>query len=154
MNKKVFQDNWDKNQCWGCGNNEHGLQIKSYWEGDESVCIWTPRKHHMAGPSDILNGGIIATLIDCHSVCTAIANEYKTEERELDSQPAIWCVTASLKVDYLHPTPIGETLSLRASVKEKEGRKIIINCSLFSNKVETVKAEVLAVRVNPNNWYK
>ena len=100
MDKQPFQDYWDKNQCWGCGKNEHGLQIKSYWDENESVCIWKPHKHHKAGPSHILNGGIIGTLIDCHSICTAIANEYKLEERELDSKPLIWCVTASLKVDY------------------------------------------------------
>lgn len=154
MKKKAFQDHWEKNQCWGCGNNKHGLHIKSYWEGNESVCIWKPHKYHMAGPTHILNGGIIATLIDCHSICTAVANEYKQEKRELNSSPFIWCVTASLKVDYLLPTPIDEPVIVRARVKEKKGRKTIVNCSLFSNKIETVKAEVLSVRVSPNSWYK
>jgi len=153
MSEKPFQDHWKQNQCWGCGNNEHGLQIKSYWEGDESVCVWKPHKHHMAGPVGVLNGGVIATLIDCHSVCTAIANEYKGEKRDLDSQPAIWCVTVSLKVDYLKPTPIDTALKLRASILKKEGRKIWLCCDVFSNKLKTVKAEVLAVRVNPDDWF-
>ncbi len=107
----------------------------------------------MAGPVGVLNGGVIATLIDCHSVCTAIANEYKGEKRDLDSQPAIWCVTASLKVDYLKPTPIDTALKLRASILKKEGRKIWLCCDVFSNKLKTVKAEVLAVRVNPDDWF-
>ena len=93
MSEKPFQDYWKHNKCWGCGNNEHGLQIKSYWEGDVSICVWEPHKHHMAGPVDVLNGGIISSVIDCHAVGSAIANEYKIDGRELDSLPLIWCVT-------------------------------------------------------------
>jgi len=153
MDKQPFQDYWDKNQCWGCGKNEHGLQIKSYWDENESVCIWKPHKHHKAGPAHILNGGIIGTLIDCHSICTAIANEYKLEERELDSKPLIWCVTASLKVDYYLPTPIDEILTIKAKIKEKIGRKTIIECSVFSKGKNTAEGEVLAIRVNPYDWF-
>jgi len=154
MNEKAFQDYWQQNQCWGCGNNEHGLHIKSYWDVDESICVWQPNTYHMAGPAGFLNGGIIATIIDCHSICTAIANEYRIERRDLDSKPLIWCVTASLKLHYLLPTPVDKPLTLKAKVKEKEKKKTLINCSLISNKLETVKAEVLAVRVNPDKWYK
>lgn len=154
MNEKAFQDNWHHNKCWGCGNNEHGLQIKSYWDGNESICIWQPNMYHMAGPAGVLNGGIIATIIDCHSVCTAIANEYRIEGRNLNSEPLIWCVTASLKLDYLLPTLIEKPITLKAQVKEKKGKKTVINCSLISNKLETVKAEVIAVRVNPDKWHQ
>ena len=153
MNGKAFQDYWHHNQCWGCGNNKHGLHVKSYWDGNESICIWQPDSSHMAGPAGILNGGIIATIIDCHSVCTAIANEYRIENQDLDSKPIIWCVTASLKLDYLAPTPIENQIILRSYVKDKKDRKTVIDCSLISDNRETVKAEVLAVRVNPDKWY-
>ena len=107
----------------------------------------------MAGPVDVLNGGIISSIIDCHAVGSAIANEYKIEGRELDSLPLIWCVTASLKVDYLHPTPIDTDIRLEASIIKREGRKVWLSCDVFSNKLKTVTAEVLAVRVNPDDWF-
>jgi len=114
------------NYCWGCGtDNEHGLQLKSYWVGDETVGRWEPKPHHAAGPSRILNGGIIATLIDCHSICTAIAAAYRAEGRALETEPLIWYVTASLQVSYLRPTPIDQPIELRAQLKEgeNEGRR-------------------------------
>ena len=75
MGQKAIQD-----QClepamyyWGCGGkNEHGLCIKSYWDEDETVCTFRPDAHHIAYPGS-LNGGIIATIIDCHCVNTAIS---------------------------------------------------------------------------------
>lgn len=154
MSEKPFQDYWKHNKCWGCGYNKHGLQIKSYWKGDVSICVWEPHKHHMAGPVDVLNGGVISSVIDSHAVGSAIANEYKIEGRELDSLPLIWCVTASLKIDYLKPTPIGTAIRLEASILQKEGRKVWLSCDVFSNKLKTVTAEVLAIRVNPDDWFK
>lgn len=155
MDQKAIQDYIEKNQCWGCGsNNEHGLHLKSYFSGDESVCTWKPGEYHMAGPRHFLNGGIIATIIDCHSICTAIADAHRREGRELSTEPLIWYVTASLKVDYLRPTPIGESVTLRASVKEIKGKKSIVECALFAENLERVRAEVIAVRVPTADWYR
>jgi len=107
----AFQDAIQDNHCWGCGTlNQAGLHLKSAWEGDESVCRLTPRPEFMAGPTDVLYGGFIASVFDCHAVCTAIADAYRTAGRELGSEPRLWCVTASLKVDYLAPTPLGAPL--------------------------------------------
>jgi acyl-coenzyme A thioesterase PaaI-like protein len=154
MNQPAIQDYMERNKCWGCGaSNEYGLHIKSYWSGEEAVCTWKPHKHHMAGPTHILNGGIIATIMDCHSICTAIANAYREEGRELNTEPFIWCVTASLKVDYLRPTPLDEPVTLKSRVKEIKGRKTVVTCSLFSKDEECVRGEVLAIRVSPD-WYK
>jgi acyl-coenzyme A thioesterase PaaI-like protein len=155
MDQRAFQDYMERNKCWGCGSgNEHGLHIKSYWSGDEAICIWKPHEYHMAGPKNILNGGIIATLIDCHSICTAIAAAYRREGRGLDTEPFIWYVTASLKVDYLRPTPISEPVTLKAHPKEVKERKTIIGCSLFSEGIECARAEVIAVRVLVDKWYR
>src|SRR5689334_17131544 len=113
----AFQHLIPGNHCWGCGpHNEHGLHVESRWAGEETVCIWQPAPYHMAGPRHVLNGGIIATIIDCHSVRTAIANHYRLEGRALDSEPGIWCVTAALEVTYLRPTPIAGPVTLRARI--------------------------------------
>lgn len=154
MSENAFQDNWDHNECWGCGcSNEHGLNIKSYWSEDKSICVWTPNQNHKAGPTGYLNGGIIATIIDCHSICTAIADGYKQEGRELDSEPIVWYVTASIKIDYLKPTPIDREVRLKAKVTMREGRKLLVVCKLFSGEDLCARAEVLAVKVPPENWF-
>jgi acyl-coenzyme A thioesterase PaaI-like protein len=70
----------------------------------------------MAGPQHILNGGIIAVLVDCHCVCTAMASGYHAEGREVTSEPSLWYATASLQVTYLRPTPIAEPVVLRAHI--------------------------------------
>ncbi len=145
----AFQDLIPRNHCWGCGpDNQHGLRIKSYWCGDEAVCDWEPRTWHMAGPTHVLNGGIIATLIDCHSICTAIADAYRREGRPMDSEPLIWYVTARLDLTYRHPTPIDGHVTLRARVTETSPRKSLVTCTLVAEGEERARADVVAVRVS------
>jgi acyl-coenzyme A thioesterase PaaI-like protein len=105
----------------------------------------------MAGPTHVLYGGIIASLIDCHCVCTAIADAYRTAGRPLGSTPNLWAVTASLRVDYLAPTPLGQPLELRARVVEARGRKRVVACTLRSGGRDRARAEVVAVEV-PAAW--
>lgn len=146
---KAIQDVIPNNRCWGCGTlNPRGLQIKSYVEGDETVCRFRPSPDHMAGPPHVLNGGIIATVIDCHTVLTAIAEAYRIAGRELGSEPLIWCVTASLKVDYVAPTPIEAPVELRARVRESRGRKHVVECTLSSGGNVCARAETIAVEVS------
>ena len=153
MESTAFQDLLQHNLCFGCGaRNQGGLQIKSYWEGDEAVCHFTPEPHHSAGPPHVVNGGIISTIIDCHSVCTAIADAYRREGREIGSGPMIWYATASLHVDYLQPTPIDKPVALRARVVKSSDRKTTVHCSAISAGEECARAEVVAVRV-PNEWF-
>ena len=148
----ALQDLIPRNHCWGCGpDNPGGLQIKSYWDGDETVCIWQPRPPFFAGPEHVLNGGIIGTLIDCHSVITAIANAYRAEGREVGSPPDVWCATASMEVKYLRPTPIDAPVTLRARVIERSGKRTTVSCTLSANGQECARGEVVAVRV-PESW--
>ena len=117
--KVAFQDAYpdDVALCYGCGRlNEHGYQIKSYWDGDESVCHYVPEPYHTAIPGYVY-GGLLASLVDCHSTGTAAAAAYRAAARDLGSEPALRFVTASLQVSYLRPTPLGPTLELRARVK-------------------------------------
>ena len=123
MIDKAFQDYYPDNvaQCYGCGRlNEHGLQIKSYWDGDETICHFRPRPYHTAIPGYVY-GGLIASLIDCHATGTAAAAMYRAEGRAMDTEPPLRFVTASLHVDYLRPTPIDAELELRGQVKELRG---------------------------------
>ena len=138
------------NGCWGCGPaNPHGLRIRSAWEGEESVCHFTPSPWHNAGPPDVVNGGILATLIDCHAVCTAIADRYRLAGRPIGSAPAIWCATGRLEVSYLRPTPMGVLLTVRARITDRTDKKTGLDCEVWTDGAECARGRVLAVRVPP-----
>ena len=75
MQEKAFQDYYaeDVSHCYGCGSlNTHGHQLKSYWDGEETVAHFTPKPFHTAIPGFVY-GGLIASLIDCHGTGTAAA---------------------------------------------------------------------------------
>lgn len=149
---KAFQDYYPENvsHCYGCGRlNEHGLHIKSYWDGEESVCTFEPRPYHIAIPGYVY-GGLIASLIDCHGTGTAAAAAYRAEGREMDTEPALRFVTASLHVDYERPTPMGVPLELRGQVKEIKGRKVVVAVSVSAHGQVCARGEVVAVRMPPH----
>lgn len=133
--------------CYGCGRlNHEGHQIKSYWEGDESVCHFQPKSYHTAIPGYVY-GGLLASLIDCHGTGTAAAAGYRAEGRAMDTEPALRYLTASLHVDYHKPTPLGPVLEIRGKVKQVKGRKAVIEEWIVVNGVVTVRGEVVAVQV-------
>jgi acyl-coenzyme A thioesterase PaaI-like protein len=143
-----FQDQGSVLHCHGCGpDNASGLQIKSYWEDAGAVARWKPEPHHCGGSRDILNGGIIASLIDCHSLNLAIAHAYRAESRPIGSSPRIAYVTANINIDYLKPTPIHEPVELRATISRIEGRKTWVRCSLSAAGQSCATGEVWGVRV-------
>lgn len=149
MNQKAVQDFYPEDfaQCYGCGRlNEFGHQIKTYWDGDETVTKFTPKPYHTALPGYVY-GGLLASLIDCHGTGSAALAAFKNEKRDVDTLPPFRFVTASLQVDYLKPTPIGVELEIRGRIVELKGRKVVTEISLFANGVETVKGKVIAVQV-------
>jgi acyl-coenzyme A thioesterase PaaI-like protein len=152
MTDKAFQDYYPENfaMCYGCGRlNEHGLQIKSYWDGEEAVCTFIPKPYHPAVPGFVY-GGLIASLIDCHSTGTAAAAAYRARGRAWDSEPPLRFVTGSLHVDYLRPTPIEGPLELRAQVKEIKGRKVVVSTTLSVHGEVCARGEVVAVEIPEN----
>ena len=147
METEFFQDHMPGNVCFGCGNdNPEGLHIKSFWEGEESVCIWESRERYHGWPK-LMNGGIMATVIDCHCMCTAMAHAYKLEDRSLDSLPEYRYATGTLNIRYLLPTRNDMPVELRAKVISVDRRKTTLHCELISDGQVTAKAEVIAIRV-------
>lgn len=147
MKGKAFQDYYpdDLSHCYGCGRlNEDGLQIKSYWDGDETVAVFTPRPCHTAVPGFVY-GGLIASLIDCHGTGTAAAAAYRSRGREMDTEPALRFVTASLQVDYLRPTPIEGPLELRGRIEEIKERKVVVTETLSAGGEICARGRVVAV---------
>lgn len=155
MSGKAIQEYYPDqlSYCYGCGRlNEHGHQIKSYWEGEELICHFTPKPYHIAIPGYVY-GGLIASLIDCHSTGSASAAFARVRNINLDHEPAPRFVTASLKVDYLRPTPLGPTLELRARIVEIKERKVTVHTTLSANEEVCAKGEVIAVLM-PENLVK
>ncbi|MCD4720158.1 MAG: PaaI family thioesterase [Desulfobacula sp.] len=149
MAQKAFQDYYsdDFSHCYGCGRlNEHGLQIKSYWDGKESVAKYLPNEHHIAIPGFVY-GGLIASLIDCHCTGTAAAASYQKEGRDMDTEPPLRFVTASIKVDYIAPTPLNVELEIRGKVVEIKGKKVVIEAKVLANNKTCAIGVVVAVRM-------
>lgn len=123
------QDRYAKQSiCFGCGPaNEHGLRIKSFFEGDELVCRFTPAPFHHAFPG-VLNGGIIGALLDCHS--NWAASMHLMAKGNLAAPPC--SVTADFLVTLKRPTPMGEVL-LRAKVVESTDTKAIVEATLTAD---------------------
>lgn len=152
MTDTAFQDYYpdDLSYCYGCGRlNQKGLQLKSFWDGDETVATFTPRPEHMAIPGYVY-GGLIASLIDCHGTGSAAAASYRAAGREMGTEPAFRFVTASLKVQYLRPTPLGVALEVRGRIEEVKGRKVVISATVSANGEVCASGEVVAVQMPEN----
>jgi acyl-coenzyme A thioesterase PaaI-like protein len=149
MSEKAFQDYYPDHwsHCYGCGRlNKDGLQIKSYWDGENTICHFTPRPQHTAIPGYVY-GGLIASLIDCHGTGTASAATYRAEGRPMGSQPPIRFLTGSLNVKYLKPTPLGPPIELHGKIREVKGRKVIVDITVVVEEVVTATGEVIAIQV-------
>lgn len=147
MTLKAVQDFYpdDFAHCYGCGRlNTNGLHVRSVWEGDETVSRFTPRPEHMAMPGFVY-GGLIASLVDCHAMGTAAGAALKAEGKSIGEAPSPRFVTASLKVEYLKPTPLGPELEIRARVQERSDRKAVIVATVTVKGVVTARGDVIAV---------
>ncbi len=149
----AFQDYYpdDVAHCYGCGRlNEQGHQMKSYWDGEETVASFVPGQQHTAIPGYVY-GGLIASLIDCHSTGTASAAAARLAgwDPAVDPEPPELprFVTASLKIDYLRPTPLGPPLELRSTVTEARPKKIVVETALAAAGQVTARGTVVAVRM-------
>ena len=155
MQIKPIQDYYpdDVAHCYGCGRlNKHGHQIKSYWDGDETVSHFTPKEYHTAIPGYVY-GGLIASLIDCHGTGTTALAAYRAENRDSNSLPPFRFVTASLQVDYLKPTPLCVELELRGKVLELKGKKVISEISVSANGEIIARGKVVAIQMPEKMLY-
>lgn len=147
MQPAAVQDAYpdDLAHCYGCGRlNEHGLHIRSAWEGEETVAVLTPRPYHTAIPGYVY-GGLIASLVDCHGTGSAALAAYRAAGREPGSSPALRFVTASLKVDYLRPTPMGVPLQARGRIVEVKARKVTVDITVLADGQPCASGHVVAV---------
>jgi acyl-coenzyme A thioesterase PaaI-like protein len=118
-------------RCYGCGPaNEQGLHVRSFEseDGTELVCDWTPQPHHLAFEG-VVNGGIIGSLLDCHSNWTA-ARHFMKSRGASEIPPT---VTSDFHVTLKRPTPMNTTLHLRSHVVEASEDRAVIDATLEAN---------------------
>ena len=149
MSSVYFQDHYPEDfaHCYGCGYlNEHGLHIKSTWDGDVAVCRFTAAEHQMSFPGFVY-GGLIASIIDCHSMGAAAAAWTRAAGIELGTGPLARFVTARLEVDYLRPTPIQGVLEVRSRIVELGKRKAVVESELYAGGEVCARGRVVAVKM-------
>lgn len=91
---------------------------------------------------------MISSLLDCHGTASAAAFAYQKEGRQLGEGPQpIRFVTASLKIDFKRPTPLGVELVVKGSLRSLDGRKAWIDLVLMADNIACVAGEMLAIRL-------
>jgi len=138
--------------CYGCGmNNPDGYQLKTYLAGDETIAHFTPDEKFTALPGSVY-GGLVASLLDCHGTGSAAAFACVAENIDLENTETIpvRCVTASLKVDFKAPTPMGTELELIGKLRSIEGRKIWVDMTLSAKGIICATGEILAIKLKSN----
>jgi uncharacterized protein (TIGR00369 family) len=132
-----------RNHCFGCGPaNAHGLQIQSFEDGEWLRAEWMPRPQYEAFDGAV-NGGILSTLLDCHSNWAAALHLMRRTGRQ--SLPAT--VTAELDVRFLRVTPSDHPLVLRARVVESTDERATVETSVESSGVTTATCRAIFVAV-------
>lgn len=139
------------NRCFGCGPaNEKGLRIRSFPVEDSGAdglrCTWTPESHHEAF-ENILNGGIIGTLLDCHGNWTACWHIMRRDG--LDEPPCT--VTYDFHVTMKKPTPTDRPVELRSRVVESEGKRVTVEAEIHSDGDVTATCRGRFVAVGPGH---
>ncbi len=133
--------------CYGCGyKNPQGHRFRTYYDeaAGETVTCYRPRPEHTAVPGFVY-GGLIASLIDCHSSGSAAIFKMLAEGRRPGQGEAPRFVTARLEVDYLRPTPLGPELCVRGRAAEVKDRKVVVESRLFAGDQETVRGRAVLV---------
>lgn len=133
--------------CFGCGPaNEDGLRIRSFVEGDETVCEFAPDVSHVAFPG-VLCGGIIGTLLDCH--CNWTAAYHLMLRAGAEDVPST--VTAEYHIRMRRPTPTVRPVRLRARVVEIEDERAVIEGELLAEGQVTATCRGVFVSVGPGH---
>jgi acyl-coenzyme A thioesterase PaaI-like protein len=129
--------------CFGCGPaNEKGLQLRSFARDDGiATALFTPWPEHDNGLG-YLNGGIIATVLDCHSAAAVTHEAFRNGWLPLPGA-ALPHVTAGLDVRYLRPAPLQETVALYAEVTSSSEAEITAHAWLEWD--DKVRAEISAL---------
>jgi acyl-coenzyme A thioesterase PaaI-like protein len=115
--------------CFGCGHaNAKGLKLRSYPGEGFVTAQFQPWPEHDNG-FGFLNGGIIATVLDCHSGAAVFHRADQLGLQPPAGAPLLY-VTAGLDLRYLRPVPLGQVLELRARVVSADADEVTVDAEL------------------------
>ena len=136
--------------CYGCGRlNSAGLHLTTRWDGEVTVTEYLPRPEHLAMPGYVY-GGLLASLIDCHSTGSASLALHRRDGHALgDGAPVPRCVTASLTLDFVRPTPQGRLLTVRGRIADVGRSRVVVRSDLEVDGDVCVTGEAVAVVAPP-----
>jgi uncharacterized protein (TIGR00369 family) len=135
-------------RCFGCGPaNELGLRIQSFEAADGTVvATWQARPEHEAFDG-FVNGGILGTLIDCHSNWTAVAALLA----QSGGETAPSSVTAELAVRFRRPTPSDRPLRLIGRAVDVADDRVTVETSIEVDGITTASGRATFVVVKPGH---
>jgi acyl-coenzyme A thioesterase PaaI-like protein len=130
--------------CYGCGPaNPRGFHVRSFPRGEELVAEWQAEPYHQAFEGAV-NGGVIATLFDCH--CNWTAAYHLMRRSGMTAMPPT--VTAEFSVRFKRPTPSNAPVTLRARVVESSDDRAAVEGTLESAGVVCATCRGLFVAVH------
>ena len=127
---EALQDRYaPRGSCFGCGpKNERGLRVKSYARDDGTVvAMWHAERYHEAYEG-ALSGGVIGTLMDCHSNWTAAYHLM----RRANAETPPCTVTSEYAIKLRRPTPTDGAIEIVAHVIESGDDRAIVEAELVA----------------------
>jgi uncharacterized protein (TIGR00369 family) len=122
--------------CFACGQqNENGLRLRPAASEGRAVLHWTPPPHYQ-GYAGVLHGGVIATLLDevmAHAALSLVGR----------------APTAELSLQFLKPVMTERELEIRAEVRERRRRILVVGAELIQDGELRARAEGKFVVVAP-----
>lgn len=144
----AIQDTYpeDASHCYGCGRlNDDGIQTKTRLDGDDTLTVFDPWPSHTAFEGTVY-GGLIASVIDCHSTGSAAIFAMVRAGAMVGSEPSPRYVTAHLEIDFLAPTPLDQ-MRVVGRLIEITDRKAIVESDLLVDGKITAKGSAVLVRL-------
>jgi acyl-coenzyme A thioesterase PaaI-like protein len=118
--------------CFGCGPaNPKGLHLASFARNGRVVAEFKPWPEHDNGIG-YLNGGIVATLLDCHSAAAVVVEADRQGWVPLPGARLSF-VTAGLDVRYLRPSELDWPVELRAEIVSSTEPEIVVEVVLHAD---------------------
>jgi acyl-coenzyme A thioesterase PaaI-like protein len=144
----ALQDRFAPNGiCFGCGpRNDRGLRVKSRVRGDDVVATWRAEKFHEAYDG-ALSGGVIGTLMDCHSNWTAA---YHLMKRAGSAAPPC-TVTAEYEIKLRRPTPTDGEIEIVAHPVDVSDDRATVEAELRAGGKVCATSRGLFVAVKPGH---
>jgi len=149
MDARSLQERFaPKGRCFGCGPaNELGLRIQSREADDGTVVAeWHARPEHEAFDG-FVNGGILGTLIDCHSNWTAVAALMARDGTDV----APSSVTSEFSVRFRRPTPSHRPLRLVGRAIDVAFDRVTVETTIEVDGTRTAIGRATFVSVKPGH---